>query len=530
VRCAESSLGRKVKQLALVAAVAAMPLLTGGCKNFIDPSDVAGRDPQAPRLLVPILKSIDPIDEGDVEFAGAQDVKPRDLQPIKADYIIGANDLITVTVLDLLGQGESVRTSRVSETGKLSLPLVGDPIPAVGLTEQQLQKAIAEEYKRVGILQNAQVTVTVVEALGRTYSIMGTIARPGQYALREADFRLLNALVQAGEVPTQIDYVYVIRKLAAETPSARPTRGPADGAVQPPPPPQGDPLQPRPNPNVPGTDRDPLQPRGDRGGARPILAMVQDSGNRPAPAPAPTSGGGDEKFIIVDGKPVLISPTTQRVIDPLSPTVGTEVLTPPRVAPTTLPIDPAIGQPGYEFGASLQADPEQRVIRVPIQQLRNGDLRYNIIIRPGDIIIVPQPQTGFYYIAGHVNGTGAYSLSGTRMTLKQAIASARMLDPLAVPWKTDIIRRIGDQELYIRVNLTRIFEGKDPDVFIKPNDLIVVGTDFYPPFLQAFRNAFRFTYGFGFIYDRNFAPQQEPADGADNNNGQNGIPVQPIQP
>lgn len=528
MRCAESSIGRTMKQLVLGAAVAAIPLLTGGCKNFIDPSDVAGRQ-QPGRLLVPILKSIDPIDEGDMEFPGAQDVKPKDLQAIKADYIIGANDLITVTVLDLLGQGESVRTSRVSETGKLNLPLVGEPIPAIGLTEQQLQKAIAEEYKRVGILQNAQVTVTVVEALGRTYSVMGAVARPGQYALREADFRLLHALVQAGEVPAQIDYVYVLRKLSAETPSARPTTGPADVPV--PPPPQGDPLLPRRNPDAPGTDRDPLQPRGDRGGARPILAMVQDTGNRPAPAPspAPTSGGGDEKFIIVDGKPVLISPTTQRVVDPLAPTVGGNDV-PPTIVPPPPPIDPAIGQPGYEFGASLQADPEQRVIRVPIQQLRNGDLRYNIIIRPGDIIIVPQPQTGFYYIAGHVIGTGAYQLSGTRMTLKQAIASARMLDPLAVPWKTDIIRRIGDQELFIRVNLTRIFEGKDPDVFVKPNDLIVVGTDFYPPFLQAFRNAFRFTYGFGFIYDRNFAPQQEPADGDDRRLQNGGIPVQPIQP
>jgi hypothetical protein len=28
-------------------------------------------------------------------------------------------------------------------------------------------------------------------------------------------------------------------------------------------------------------------------------------------------------------------------------------------------------------------------------------------------------------------------------------------------------------------------------------------------FLAAFRNAFRITYGFGFLYDRNYAPDQD---------------------
>ena len=40
--------------------------------------------------------------------------------------------------------------------------------------------------------------------------------------------------------------------------------------------------------------------------------------------------------------------------------------------------------------------------------------------------------------------------------------------------------------------------------------MVRVGTNAFAPFVSAFRNAFRITYGFGFLYDRNYAP--------DNNN------------
>jgi len=33
----------------------------------------------------------------------------------------------------------------------------------------------------------------------------------------------------------------------------------------------------------------------------------------------------------------------------------------------------------------------------------------------------------------------------------------------------------------------------------------MVGTNAAAPFISAFRNAFRITYGFGFLYDRNYA-------------------------
>ena len=82
--------------------------------------------------------------------------------------------------------------------------------------------------------------------------------------------------------------------------------------------------------------------------------------------------------------------------------------------------------------------------------------------------------------------------------------------------RTEIIRRIGeDRQVYAQVDLDKVFTGRTPDIYLKPNDIVRVGTSPLSPFIAAFRNAFRITYGFGFIYDRNYAPQQ---DDPDNNN------------
>ncbi len=57
----------------------------------------------------------------------------------------------------------------------------------------------------------------------------------------------------------------------------------------------------------------------------------------------------------------------------------------------------------------------------------------------------------------------------------------------------------------MQVDLDRIARGEQPDIFIKPNDLINVGTDATARWRAVLRNAFRAAYGFGFVYDRNFA-------------------------
>jgi hypothetical protein len=160
---------------------------------------------------------------------------------------------------------------------------------------------------------------------------------------------------------------------------------------------------------------------------------------------------------------------------------------------------------GFEFN-DLAPPPQVRVIRVSLEELRKGNLDQNVVIRARDTLYVPPAEFGTYYMGGHVGRPGAYTLSGQRVTLKQAIIAASMLDPLAIPQRTDVIRRLGpDREVWVRMDLAKLFAGRQPDVFIKPDDQVLVGTNAIAPYLAALRNAFRFTYGAGFIYDRNFA-------------------------
>lgn len=169
-----------------------------------------------------------------------------------------------------------------------------------------------------------------------------------------------------------------------------------------------------------------------------------------------------------------------------------------------VPAQPPPVEPQVDWDR-LAGEVENRVIRVSARGLRGGDRRQNIIVRAGDTIRLLAGQTGEYYIMGQVNRPGAYSITGRNITLKTAIASAGNLGALAWPDRCTIYRRYGDREEMHQVNLDAIFAGKESDILLKNNDLILVGTHPAASFLAVFRNAFRLTYGFGFVYDRNFA-------------------------
>src|SRR5439155_9240990 len=120
--------------------------------------------------------------------------------------------------------------ARVSETGKISLPLIGQ-LQAEGLTEAQLEQEIIAAYRDQQIITNAQVSVQVIVAQSRTFSILGAVQNPGQYAIPRNDFRLLDALVAARDLNVETDIrgtrgienIFVLRKIRSETaPTSQP--------------------------------------------------------------------------------------------------------------------------------------------------------------------------------------------------------------------------------------------------------------------------------------------------------------------
>ena len=213
---------------------------------------------------------------------------------------------------------------------------------------------------------------------------------------------------------------------------------------------------------------------------------------RPMPTPTPAAAAQIE-WVFKDGQWIAV------------PAAGPAVAVPqPRFERDRLilPLDspPAAATEGWESARRT------RVIKIPADRLLTGDLRYNIIIKPGDTIHVPVDMVGEFYIMGNVNRTGVINMTGRPITLMQAIAAAGGLGPLAYPKQCEVRRRLGrNGEVVVLVDLDKIAAGEQPDFFIKPNDLINVGTHFSSRWRAVLRNAFRAAYGFGFVYDRNFA-------------------------
>ena len=172
----------------------------------------------------------------------------------------------------------------------------------------------------------------------------------------------------------------------------------------------------------------------------------------------------------------------------------------PQLPPIGPPVEPVV--PGFEWAEAAKT----RVIKIPADKLLAGDPRYNVVIKAGDSIHVPVDIIGECCIMGNVNRQGYINVTGRPMTLKMAIAAAGGLGPMAWPKRCEVIRRVGrDKEEIVMVDLDKIASGEQPDFFIKPNDLINVGTHPTSIWRAVLRNSFRATYGFGFIYDRNFA-------------------------
>jgi polysaccharide export outer membrane protein len=130
------------------------------------------------------------------------------------DYKLAARDQLAVTVF---GQKDLTRTVRVSQSGTITLPLLGE-VQAAGLSPAELERRI-EGGLRGGYLVNPKVTVSVSEFGGRQFAVMGAVNRPGAFALRSNFTTVLAALSEAKGVKdgaNRIAYVLRARPRAGE--------------------------------------------------------------------------------------------------------------------------------------------------------------------------------------------------------------------------------------------------------------------------------------------------------------------------
>lgn len=492
---------RKCRRRALSAAgfIAAVAGLGGcGADSFIDPS-VVGRWEQTPTVM-PILDRLSAIEDEPAEFVQTSPIVSSDLIPEGEQYRYGPGDAVEIRVRDFFQLGvEELFDRVVDQRGFIDLPRLPS-IRALGKTNSELVAAVENAIRDRQISNNPVVAVNVRSQRKQTFAVLGAVQTPGTFFIPAPDYRLLEAITTAGGVNETIPYVHVIRQVpltdaaAGRIPEPEPARRDRRGR------PPVDVQQESPGTSEPAKGED-------------LINLIDEISKpvKPADRPSPGALGEDPA-----GTPVRIAQPAIDLPDSREPQYAQSG----QVVPMRNPDGPGsnwVFVDGQWVKSSPASDPSlpgggvqqivtQRVIRVPVGPLLAGDAGANIVIRPGDVIRVPVPRGGLVYMAGQVQRPGPYNLpTDGRLTLQRGIDAAGGLTGIAIPEKVDLTRMVGkDRQATIRLNLRAIAEQTQPDIYLKPDDRINVGTNFWATPLAVIRGGFRMSYGFGFLLDRNF--------------------------
>ena len=478
-----------------------------GCESdsFLYDQSVIGRWEHTP-TRVPILSrllSIEGPEDSAVEYS---DPSEADLIPEVVEYRIAPGDQMVVTIYDLPDEGRSVDYPRVVDPrGFIDLPQIGQ-VNVNGKTSSGAEEAVREAMRE--LITRPACAINLTGKRADRYTVIGAVQNPGQFGIQTANFKLLEAISSSGTFSESAEFIYVIRQVPlTDAASGRPTPT-KSGAKPATPEKSGEELmhildqlnkdQPdskKPDPNKPdpsnpkpggspglfqpanGSAKQPTKPSDSK---EPPIQLLPPAGEKSKPAAAtPTQPeSSDTAWVNIDGKWVKVGKGGPGGVSQ---------------APSPL------GRP-----APGEALVTQRIIRVPTGRLVAGDARVNVVIRAGDVIRVPPTPPGTIYVAGQVSRPGAYGVA-EKITLSRIIPAAGGLGGLGVPERVDLVRMVGpDHQAMIRLNLRAISEGTNPDIFLKGNDMINVGTNFWALPLAVTRAGFRMSYGFGLLADRNF--------------------------
>ena len=113
-----------------------------------------------------------------------------------SDYRIGPDDLLEVTLFDIESKDGIPRvvTSRVSQSGLITLPLVG-AVPIGAKTPVEAEGVLREHYRR--FIHEPQIAVFVKEYRAYRVSVVGYVEKPGVLEI-SGDRTLLEVIAMAG--------------------------------------------------------------------------------------------------------------------------------------------------------------------------------------------------------------------------------------------------------------------------------------------------------------------------------------------
>ena len=116
--------------------------------------------------------------------------------------------------IEVFGVETLQRTVSVDGDGRFAFPLVGE-LEAKGKTPAELAGEIERALRSANYVRNPDVTVTILEAPGRTVAVDGQVNRPGEFPVLP-NATLMRAVALAGGVNehARIDDVVLFRNIA----------------------------------------------------------------------------------------------------------------------------------------------------------------------------------------------------------------------------------------------------------------------------------------------------------------------------
>jgi polysaccharide export outer membrane protein len=496
----DKSPGMIMRTIVMLLFVMTSSVAMIGCEvdSFFNPS-VTGYYESTPSSM-PILSRIDVIER---ETGFTPDVtKPtaEDLVPNELVYRVAPGDVVRVEIYELVSANQTDVSVRViDQAGSIRLPTLGD-IQAAGLTVDELQEDIIKRL--TGLISDPLVTVVLEDGRSFQFTIYGAVAGTGLYALTRPDFRIMDALSLAGGTASTTQKIMIIREVAIDE-AVRPGYERSDGvpdaasdgtgendvsdidalidALG------GDAASPSAmsQSDEPPVDVDDLKSVSveDRPGATPGTDRVRSASSQEASGDAFVFDEDRQEWVRISAEEVAELERSGGAIRPNTDRESVAEIQEQRVSPYAT-----------------------RIIELDYQALARGDSNLNVVIRPGDRVFIDTPEIGVVYIDGEINRPGVYQLPiAGKLTLSRLVAAAGGLNPIAIPERVDFTRKISaDREATLRVNLAAIRNRAEPDIFMRRDDHVHIGTNFFAAPLAVIRNGFRFTYGFGFLLDRNF--------------------------
>lgn len=110
------------------------------------------------------------------------------------DYVLGPEDVLTITVFNL---PEMTQTVRVENDGTITVKLLGR-VRAAGLTATQLRGELQKEWGK-SYLEDPHVSIFIKQFHARPVSVVGAVAKPGLYQL-PGERTLVQVIAMAGGV------------------------------------------------------------------------------------------------------------------------------------------------------------------------------------------------------------------------------------------------------------------------------------------------------------------------------------------